>query len=636
MLWLFGPGGVGKSALLAAFADAAETAGRAAVAVDLRGLEPSPPAFAAEVARLGGGVERPVLLIDTFEAAAALEDWLRESFLPELPDGAVTVIAGRAGPSPAWRRDPGWGELLRVVSLRNLDRDDARLLLEEQPLEPALREQLLDATHGHPLALALLRDAVRQDPAVADGGLAWAAVPDVVAPLMASFLDAVPSPRHRLALAAAAQARFTTAGLLRHVAGEEHADALFAWLRNLSFIEATPHGLCPHDLARDVVDADLRWRDPDAHADVHARVREAVVAAIGRTEGRDRQRVVADLMFLHRSNPAAPSIWDWDSLGRVWAEPMGPQDRDAVLAMVRDHEGAESEAIAARWIERQPQAFAVFRARDGEPVGFLCQLALHEATAEDRAADPGAAAAWAHAERHAPVRASDEVLMGRMFMDREAYQGISRSMNVVTLLSVQEWLGRPRLAWYYIATTDLATLEPMMAYIHFERARDADFEVGDRRYAVFARDWRREGGAAWLERMGERELATEPPPPAPPEAAPLLAISRRDFAEEVRRALRDLHRPDVLDASPLMRSRLVRDTGASLRELVEDAIATLAEHPRTAKLARAVECTYVRPAPTQEAAAELLGLPFSTYRGHLGRGIDAIVDLLWERELYGA
>jgi hypothetical protein len=225
-----------------------------------------------------------------------------------------------------------------------------------------------------------------------------------------------------------------------------------------------------------------------------------------------------------------------------------------------------------------------------------------------------------------------------MFMDREAHQEISRSLNVVTILSTQEWLSRPQLAWYHIAIANPTTLEPMMAYIHFDRARDADFVVGDRRYAMFARDWRREGGVAWLERMSERELATEPPPTAPPEAsAPMLAISRRDFADAIRGALRDLHRPDVLAGSPLMRARLVRDApDSSLRDVIEEAIGTLAEHPRTVKLARAVEVTYLRPAPTQEAAAELLGLPFGTYRGHLVRGICAIVDLLWERELYGA
>ena len=72
-----------------------------------------------------------------------------------------------------------------------------------------------------------------------------------------------------------------------------------------------------------------------------------------------------------------------------------------------------------------------------------------------------------------------------------------------------------------------------------------------------------------------------------------------------------------------------------LRALIEEAVATLAGDPRDAKLARALERTYVKPAPTQEAAAELLGLPFSTYRGHLTRGIERVADRLWQRELYG-
>ena len=49
--------------------------------------------------------------------------------------------------------------------------------------------------------------------------------------------------------------------------------------------------------------------------------------------------------------------------------------------------------------------------------------------------------------------------------------------------------------------------------------------------------------------------------------------------------------------------------------------------PRGEKLARALDRTYLRPAPTQEAAAELLGLPFSTYRGHLTRGVERVVDV---------
>jgi hypothetical protein len=59
-----------------------------------------------------------------------------------------------------------------------------------------------------------------------------------------------------------------------------------------------PYGLFPHDLAREVIDADLRWRDPAAHRQVHLRVRRHVVTRIWGSEGRQRERALAILMFL--------------------------------------------------------------------------------------------------------------------------------------------------------------------------------------------------------------------------------------------------------------------------------------------------------------------------------------------------
>ena len=42
---------------------------------------------------------------------------------------------------------------------------------------------------------------------------------------------------------------------------------------------------------------------------------------------------------------------------------------------------------------------------------------------------------------------------------------------------------------------------------------------------------------------------------------------------------------------------------------------------------------YLHGAPSQEAAAEVLGLPFSTYRRHLSRAHDRIVEVLWAVEV---
>jgi hypothetical protein len=73
-----------------------------------------------------------------------------------------------------------------------------------------------------------------------------------------------------------------------------------------------------------------------------------------------------------------------------------------------------------------------------------------------------------------------------------------------------------------------------------------------------------------------------------------------------------------------------------LRSLLDEAAASLRDHPRDEKLYRALEATYLHPAPTQEAAAERLGLPFSTYRRHLTAGVDRVTGWLWQRELHGA
>ncbi len=66
------------------------------------------------------------------------------------------------------------------------------------------------------------------------------------------------------------------------------------------------------------------------------------------------------------------------------------------------------------------------------------------------------------------------------------------------------------------------------------------------------------------------------------------------------------------------------------------AAAALASNPKDEKLYRAVWRTYVEPAPTQERAAEMLALPFSTYRYHLTKGVERITAWLWQRELHGA
>ncbi len=444
-----------------------------------------------------------MLLLDTFEQALGLEDWLREDFIPAMPAGAVTVIAGRARPGEAWRRDPGWRDLLRVVALRNLEPEDARAVLARAGVAPDLRDRAVELTHGHPLALSLLVDVLSQrDAAGAGAPLDLEAVPDVVEGLVASFVAEAPSPRHRMALDVAAHARFVTEGLMRDAMGEDEGEAMFAWLRGLSFVEAGPRGLVLHDLARDVIGADLRWRDRAAYREVHRLVRCNVVERLTRCEGLEQQHALADLMFLHRDNPAGAAFWDWESLGRVYADALRPGDAEPVLAMVERHEGGESAALAERWLERQPDAFAVFRGARRRAAGLR------------RAAAPARGRRRRHRRR--PRRPGDvgprplarPPARRRRGAGGPLHDGRRGVPGAVAVVQRRHDADHPGVALaaapVLVLPRPSATptpIAPLMAYIGFGRAAGADFEVGGRRYGVYARDWRRQDGPAWLEAM---------------------------------------------------------------------------------------------------------------------------------------
>jgi hypothetical protein len=637
VLFVYGPGGVGKTALLSAFAEAA---GVPTWRVDLRSVEVTPPGILEAFAGAMGSDERQVLLIDTYERVAGLDRWFREDFLPQLGAETLVVLAGRDPPSPGWLEDAGWRELLRVVALRNLSPGDARQFLKAAGVADGLHDRVLELTHGHPLALSLLVDVLAQR---GDQALDLGEAPDVLGVLLERFVADAPSERHRQALEICAHTRVTTEDLLRTALGGEDAGALFEWLRRLSFVEEGVEGVFPHDLARDVLDADLRWRDRSRYADIHRRVRRHVVARIRVTTGREQQRAAADLHFLHRGNAGIRGFYDWASLGEGYVDGLRAGDAEAVVAMVERYESPHSAAVARLWLERQPRAFLMFR-RPGndEPFGFAVMLALHAASAEERAADPGAAAMWAYALAHGAPRPGEEVYAFRTCIDADAYQASSPSFNLAAILSVQHYVSRPRLAWDFIGGwADPDAIAPFMAHIDYARVPEADFDVGGRRYGVFAHDWRRTGLEAWFELMGARELADEPAGGAPPALPPVgLALSQTAFADAVRAALRGIHRPEALAANPLAVARVVRDRGEPVAEVLEallrEAVATLQADPRDEKLYRALDRTYLRPAPSHEAAAELLGVPLSSFRRHLARGTDRVAAWLWERELYGS
>jgi hypothetical protein len=273
-------------------------------------------------------------------------------------------------------------------------------------------------------------------------------------------------------------------------------------------------------------------------------------------------------------------------------------------------------------------------------VGFATLLRLDRASALAIADDPGAAAMYRYVMAgDDPPKAGDAVTAARFFVDREQDQRPpSLSWTAMSVAHIVHALGTPGLAWDLIGCFRSPDVSAMFEYLEYRRVADAEFDVDGHHHVVFAHDFRLDGPEAWLDLMGNRELDEDPRSSAHALAvATEPALSKAEFAAAVRTALRDLHRPDNLAANPLVRLRQLRRADGAhvdangLAELVAAAAQTLAADPRDAKAQRTIDRTYLRPATTQELAAELLELPFSTYRRHLTRGIDRIVRELWAR-----
>jgi hypothetical protein len=270
------------------------------------------------------------------------------------------------------------------------------------------------------------------------------------------------------------------------------------------------------------------------------------------------------------------------------------------------------------------------------------QLALEK----DLRADPGAAAAARYLKRHAPLRPGEAATGGGVWMARARFPAVSPVQSVIFISIVRHYLTTPGLAFTFFPCADPGFWAPMLSYADLTRLPDADYTVGGRNYGVYGHDWRAVPPAAWLALLGEREVGLSPQAGVRLEAAePMLVLSQPEFAASVRDALRDYTeaRADALRANPLLRSRIVMERAgagsgeaervAALRDLVKEAAQMLQSAPRVAKLHRALHHTYFQPAPTQEQAAEIMDVPFSTYRRHLKAGITRVTEILWQQEI---
>ncbi len=179
-VWVSGPAGIGKSALVRTFTRLAQQrqfsvlrldgVGVPAMAGEVLqhlasqlGMEASPPLTPERVtaALNAEAASAPVLLaIDAYEHLEPLDEWFRTEVLRRLHPGTVTVFSGRHSMNEVWALEPAWRMVGREIAVGPLADEPACAMLEQLGVDNApARSQLCSLAEGSPQLLGLCATA---------------------------------------------------------------------------------------------------------------------------------------------------------------------------------------------------------------------------------------------------------------------------------------------------------------------------------------------------------------------------------------------------------------------------------------------------------------------------------------------
>lgn len=652
---MHGAGGMGKTTLLEQMVSHAQQAGLACIRLDGRDLEPSvhgilqalaaalglPPTQAQLPLILHQWRQQPrrLLAIDTFERLTHLALWLRDQLLAELPQQSLAIISGRDKPSDLWQTDPTWRHGSKVIHLSKLSATDCEQALAAKGLNEPQRQAITRLSHGHPLTLMLLADLVE-----VQGEVPESLGTDVIRRLTDCFAAQAPSPLHREALEFCAHARVTTEDLLAATVDQTAAPALFDWLASLNFMELAPEGLFPHDLVRDAITAEMRWRAPQRVTEGANKLLRHYLSQTQSTTPSLRSQAALDIFFLTRGHPVMQRFVDFTSLGSVSSERASVQDMTPIAELVRKELGPSHEALVYQWQDHEAATWWIVRAPEGSIMAAMLILDLSRIPAQDPTDDPALQQLHPWIDRQAPLRSGEKVLHARLAVVRSTLANPGICINALQIRTFLMWMTEPAVALFAITNVDPEHWHPMMSHLDFHLIHGPGFEMDGQRHGTFAHDWRAVPRVEWLDRIGSGASSvskTEGAATTP--STHHHALPEQDFKAAVQEALRQWHNPNLLGRNPLLSCRLIQsdqhpseDAKDTLRRLIQTTADTLSAHPRQIRFMRTIELTYWRPAGSQELAAERLGLPFGTYRYQLRMAIERLGSALWLRENDGA
>lgn len=633
VLNVVGRGGMGKTTLLSAFRRHARTHGRQIVLVNAETIEQTPDAF---VAALGSGPDpiehcnhrRCVVLIDSYVDAPWLTTLLQEDVLPRLTSDVKVVIAGRVPLGIAWSR---WGSLVRTMTLEALAPIRAREYLTRRGVtQGPIADQIVRATGGLPLALALAADLVLQLGASDLGAVEeWHRI---VNSLVERLVHSVTDPQLVRLVEACSIVRHFDEPTLRAMTGSDDVGNAFGRLCALSVVRAGERGLMLHDDVRQVVVDDLRWRDTERYAGLRERAQAYLRGRMAAAPREDRHWLWTERMFLWEDAIVQSLLFAPSTTGRFVVS-LGGEDEapDALDIERRWEEDVLPGVSAVDWSENYPREgrYAWLRramgsdgarlaiARDPQGIAAAYSLVLPltrrslRLLAGDEPLSALVHAQWSDEELQALPRDPDDA-DGFVIVRTCAVHDDPDAANAAIFRDLLGLLAREGTYVVYAAFPERRALYEALGFEPIATAEVYHW-IAEFPFQAYVLDLKRIGFEPWIEAL----MSGRP-------------VRKRLSVEEVERELTDLL-PNLDDGRVAASSLSSVATDAeSARAVLRAALKGVGAGaaPELELALRAVELAYIDRAASHERLAERLSVSRSTFYRLLRRGVRALAETL--------
>lgn len=574
---IHGLAGIGKTALLERFAVEARSAGATVIRLDCRDVEPTAPGLLQSLGKAVGGSRSTahdlalrlgdlgttvILALDTYEVFRLLDTWLRQVFLPMLPENVCVLFFGRQRPLTAWHAAPGWGRLMKSLDLEPLTDSEAGELLAKLGVGDDDAAPIRRFTHGHPLALMLAAGAVRDEQR--EHWPEHAPLQHALDELTRMFLADVGDSVTRRVLEGAAVTRRVTVSLLRALFPDLAPQDAFERLHRLPFVAASSDGLIIHDAVREAIARSMHALDPSRHLDYRRVAWRQLTSEAVSAGSIDLWRYTADMLYLIE-NPVVREAFFPSGTPRLSVEMARPGDADAVEALILGSEGREAAAVLLKWWQRMPQTFSVVRSTEGRVIGLCCKLRADRVEPTWVLDDPVTAEWYKHLRRR-PMASNEIALFCRRWLSESEGDSPSEAQAAVWLDLKRTYMElRPDVRRVYLVAHDLPAYASVAQRLGFEVLTEQTVSLDGREYHSAVLDFGPASVDGWLAELAAAELGVH-------QAPDLLDVDARELVlEDGRMSLTPLefgvmHHLQARQDKAVSRTELLRDVWGTTYE----------------------------------------------------------------------